>query len=109
MKPVERLERVSVSATDAKKEFARMLETVNRGQLVVITKHDEPKAVVMSIEEFNALSRAGAATLETLNGEFDAMFVRMQTPAARRAMRAAFAASPKALGRAAVAHARKAR
>jgi len=100
-------ERVSVSATDAKKEFARMLDTVNQGRLVVITKHDTPKAVVMSIEDYQALAQAGETKLEALSDEFDAQFARMQTPAARRGMKAAFEASPKALGRAAVARARK--
>jgi hypothetical protein len=42
-----------------------------------------------------------------LNGEFDAMLARMQTPKARAGMKAAFAASPKELGKAAVAAARR--
>jgi prevent-host-death family protein len=103
----EGLERVSVSASDAKKEFARMLDTVNQGRLVVITKHDTPKAVMMSIEDYQALAQAGEVKLEALSHEFDALFAQMQTPAARRGMKAAFDASPKALGRAAVARAHK--
>ena len=45
--------------------------------------------------------------LDTLSGKFDALLVRMQTPAARVAMKSAFNASPKQLGKAAVAAARK--
>jgi hypothetical protein len=44
-----------------------------------------------------------------LSGEFDALLARMHTPAARAGMRGAFQASPKQLGRAAVAVARKRR
>jgi len=42
-----------------------------------------------------------------LSREFDALLARMQTPAARAGMKAAFQAYPKQLGRAAVAVARK--
>ena len=97
----------AVSATEAKNEFGRILETVIRGGKVVITKHDSPKAVLISIDEFNALSNARQAELETLSEEFDQMLAQMQTPAARAGMDAAFHATPKELGRAARAAARK--
>ena len=45
--------------------------------------------------------------LDALSHQCDALFDRMQTPKARRGMRAAFDASPKKLGKAAVAVARK--
>jgi antitoxin Phd len=96
-----------VSATIAKNEFGRILERVIQGGTVVITKHDAPKAVLISIDEFDALSRAGQVKLDNLSGEFDALLARMQTPAARAGMQAAFDASPKQLGRAALAAARK--
>lgn len=104
---MERTERVSVSATDAKNEFGRILEKVIQGGTVVITKHDAPKAVLISVDEFEVLSRANRVQLDSLSGEFDALLARMQTPAARAGMKAAFDASPKQLGRAAVAAARK--
>jgi prevent-host-death family protein len=97
----------SVTATDAKKGFGRILETAMRGGSVVITKHDTPKAVLISIDEFNALSRSGETRLNTLSEEFDALLDRMQTAKARAGMKAAFNASPKQLGRAALAVARK--
>jgi antitoxin Phd len=97
----------SISATDAKNEFGRILEKAIQGGTVVITKHDVPKAVLISVNEFNALSRAVGVKLDTLSGEFDALLARMQTPAARAAMKSAFDASPKQLGKAAVAAARK--
>ena len=74
-----------------------------QGGAVVITKHDVPKAVMVSVETFNALSRAGETRLDTLSLEFDALLARMQTSKTRRGMKAAFAASGKRLGQAAVA------
>ena len=96
-----------VSATEAKREFGQLLEQVLQGRLVVITKHDAPKAVIMTIDRYQELVGAGEAKLETLSREFDALLDRMQTPAARRGMKSAFDASPKALGRAAATAARK--
>ena len=103
----ETVDTSSVTATDAKKEFARMLEMVIQGGVVVITKHDAPKAVLLSVDEFNALARAPQQRLDALSGQFDALLAGMQTPKARAGMKAAFAASPKQLGRAAVAAARR--
>lgn len=98
---------VSISATKAKNEFAGLLEKVIQGSTVVITKHDSPKAVLVSIGEFDALSRASHTKLDRLSGEFDALLARMQTPSARAGMQAAFDATPKQLGKAAVSASRK--
>ncbi|HTO12305.1 MAG TPA: type II toxin-antitoxin system Phd/YefM family antitoxin, partial [Candidatus Binatia bacterium] len=96
-------EPASFTATVAKKEFGRLLEFVLRGGRAVITKHDAPKAVVLSIEEFRALTQATERTLEALGGHFDALLAGLQTPKARAGMKTAFDASPRELGRAAVA------
>jgi prevent-host-death family protein len=103
----ERVEASSFTATDAKKQFARVLEMVLQGGAVVITKHDAPKAILLSVDEFNALTKSTESALDTLSAEFDTLLARMQTPRARAGMKAAFGASPKELGRAAVAAARK--
>lgn len=108
--PLQRLEpmkSVAISATEAKNQFGRILERVIQGAKVVITKHDSPKAVLISMDEFNALSDAHKAELETLSEEFNGLLARMQAPAARAGMNAAFHATPKELGKAAVAAARK--
>ena len=99
----ETLEPSSVSASEAKSEFGRVLEMAIQGGAVVITKHDSPKAVLISVENFNALSSAAETKLDTLSREFDALLARMQTSKVRRGMKAAFAASGKRLGKAAVA------
>src|SRR5262249_50094405 len=54
----ETLEPSSVTASEAKSEFGRVLELAIQGRAVVITKHDAPKAVLISVENFNALSGA---------------------------------------------------
>ena len=95
------------SATDAKKQFGRVLDMALQGGAVVITRHDAPKAVLLSVDEFNALTRATERTLDTLSAEFDGMLARMQTARARTRMSAAFRASPKELGKAAIAAAHK--
>lgn len=94
-----------VTATRAKNEFARVLDTaLERGQ-VVITKHDAPKAVLVSIDKYNEL--AGNRVLEELTAEFDELLASMQEPGKRRGIQRAFDASPAELGKAAVAAARK--
>ena len=103
----EQVEPSSFTATDAKKQFGRLLELVLRGGVVVITKHDAPKAIVLSMDEFNALTKGAESKLDNLSADFDAMLARMQTPRVRAGMKAAFGGSPKELGRAAVTAARK--
>jgi prevent-host-death family protein len=103
----ETLAPASVTASEAKSEFGRVLEMAMQGGAVVITKHDAPKAVLISVENFNALSGATDTTLDTLNREFDALLAGMQTSKARRGMKTAFAASGRKLGQAAVAAARR--
>src|SRR5262245_32319742 len=95
------------TASGAKKEFGKVLELAMRGGRVFITKHATPKAVVLSVDDFTALTRATERTLDTLSGEFDALLTRMQTPRARAGLKAAFDASPNEIGAAAVAAARK--
>ena len=105
--PEGRGESARFTATQAKNEFGRALEMVLQGGTVVITKHDAPKAILISVEEFDKLSHATDLALDSLGEEFDALLIRMQSPKARASMKAAFAASPKDLGKAAVIAARK--
>lgn len=93
---------VSFTASQAKNEFGRVLEKAIQGDVVLITKHDAPKAVLISVEEFEALSYGPEAKIDSLSAEFDALLSRMQDPAARDAIEAAFHASPAQFGRAAV-------
>jgi antitoxin Phd len=99
----------AVAATRVKNEFGSVLEEAIRGGAVAITRHDTTRAVLVSYEEFQALIRDRASSLNDLHGEYDELLARMQTPEAKRGMADAFAADPAELGRAAVKAARKKR
>lgn len=96
----------SVPATRFKNEFGAVFEQATLTGAVAITKHNTPKAVLLSYAEFEALTRAGSPVLDELTDEFDALLDRMQTPKAKAGVAAAFEASPSELGRAAVKAAR---
>ena len=96
----------TVTATEAKNEFGRLLDTAMQGTAVVITKHDAPRAVLLSMEAFTALTEAGERQLDRLSEEFDELLANQQAPKAKAGLRAAFAASPSQLGKAALAAAR---
>lgn len=100
-------EPIRVTATEAKNKLGELLDRVIQGGMVLITRHETPKVVLLSMEEYGALSGATQTRLDALNGEFDASLARLQTPKARAGMKAAFGASPGQLGKAAVAAARK--
>ena len=91
----------TVAASRLKNEFGAVLEQAVRGGAVAITKHETPRAVLISYDEFRALVEARSQSLSDLGAEYDSLLSRMQTPAARRGMEAAFNASPAELGRAA--------
>lgn len=95
------------AATEAKNNFGKMLQTAFRQGAVAITRRNEPEAVLLSMDEYRALVAAGSHDLDALSAEFDAMLKQQQTPKAKRGAKTAFNASPTALGKAAVAHARK--
>ena len=94
---------MTVTATEAQNEFGRVFDSAARDRVVVITKHNAPRVVLVSIERYNALVGSGAAALDTLTSEFDALLERMQSPTARAGMQQAFNASPKQLAAGAVA------
>ena len=99
----------AVAATRLKNEFGTVLEQALRGGAVAITRHDTPKAILISYDEFQALVKTRSHTLSDLTAEYDVLLARMQTPKARKGMAAAFNASPAELCRAAVKAARKRR
>lgn len=97
----------SVPATRLKNEFGTIFEQAIRSGAVAITKHDTARAVLVSVEEFEALVGERKRSLDDLSGQFDGLLARMQTPKAKKGTAAAFNASPRLLGRAAVKAARK--
>ncbi len=100
---------VSVSATEAKNEFSRVLETALRDGAVVITRHDAPKAVLLAMDEYQDLVGRSARRLDTLTAEFDSLLADLQRPAVQAQLEAAFGADSAELGSAAVAAAAKPR
>jgi antitoxin Phd len=99
----------TVAATRFKNEFGAIFEQAALGGAVAITKHNTPKAVLLSYAEFEALTRSGSPVLDELTDEFDALLDRMQTARSKAGVAEAFGASPEELGRAAVKAARPAR
>ena len=97
----------TVAATRLKNEFGAILEQALRGGAVAITRHDTPKAVLVSYDEFQSLAKTRSHSLNDLGAEYNVLLARMQTPKARKGMKTAFNASPAELGRAAVKAARK--
>jgi antitoxin Phd len=98
---------VEITATQAKNKLGEVLDCVMQGGVVVITRHETPRAVLLSMDEYAALSGATQSRLDALTTDYDAMLIRMQTGRSRAGMKAAFNATPKQLGKAAVARARK--
>ncbi|MDT5091509.1 MAG: hypothetical protein QOH60_872 [Mycobacterium sp.] len=96
----------TVAATRFKNEFGTIFEQAAVNGAIAITKHNTPRAVLLSIAEFEALTRASEPALDELTERFDDLLLRMQTPKAKTAMADAFGASPQRLGRAAVKAAR---
>jgi antitoxin Phd len=97
----ELVEIPEVAATQAKNTFGELLDRVAASGAVAITRHDTPKAVLLSYEEFESLSSARSESLEALGKKFESLLERLQTPAARKGMEMAFNATPAALGQAA--------
>lgn len=92
----------TVTASRLKNEFGAIFELAALGGAIVITKHDQPKAVLLSYVEFETLAKLRSPVLDDLSAQFDGLLARMQTPKARKGMAGAFNASPARLGRAAV-------
>jgi antitoxin Phd len=92
----------TVAATRFKNEFGSIFEQAALGGAVAITKHNTPKAVLLSYAEFEALIKAGMPALDELSGQFDQLLERMQTQRSKSSMASAFDATPEQLGRAAV-------
>lgn len=105
----ELVEIPEVAASQAKNSFGELLDRVSIVGVVAITRHDTPKAVLLSYEEFKSLSNARTETLDALSAKFAGLVERLQTAAARSGLEAAFHATPEELGRAAVEAARRQR
>jgi prevent-host-death family protein len=75
-----------VQATQAKNRFGEILKSAQTAP-VIIEKHGQPQAVVMSFAAYTALVHERRAPeqrqLDSLREEFDQLYVRMQTASSR--------------------------
>jgi prevent-host-death family protein len=90
-----------VSASVLKNKFSEVIRRASGGPLA-ISRHNRREFVILTAAHYEELQQRRRAPLEALAGEFDQLVARMNTPKARRATAALFAASGKALGEAAV-------
>jgi antitoxin Phd len=98
----------TVTASRLKNEFGAVFEEAALSGAVVITKHNTPRAVLVSYTEFEALTASTTPALDDLSERFDTLLASMQTPDAKAGVAAAFNATPDELGAAAVKAARSA-
>ena len=99
----------AVPASRLKNAPGAIVDQASSGRPVVITRHDTPRAVILSFDDFEDLARARQPGLGPLEGRFDELLAGMQRPAAKRGVQTALNAAPEKLGRAAVAAAAKRR
>lgn len=89
-----------ISATVLKNKFSDVARLASREPLA-ITRHNRRDFVILKSEHYDEIQRSRRATLDGLTAEFDQLVARMQTPKAKRAADALFAADAKSLGQAA--------
>jgi antitoxin Phd len=99
----------NIPAEQLKNAPGTVLDKAAAGRAVAVTRRSAPRAVILSIEDFQALARDRSPGLGDLEGRFDQLVASMQTKESRAGVAALFRASPDDLGRAAVAAARKPR
>ena len=93
----------TITATELKNATADVFEQVAARRAVAITRHDKPRAVLLSIEQYEALTgQQNPDWLEKLHEEYRGMLDRMQGPEQRAAAEKLFKATPEELGEAAL-------
>ena len=92
----------TVTATELKHSTADVLDQVSAGKAVAITRHDKPRAVLISLEQYKELTGNQSGWLEDLQTEYRGMLDRMQEPEQKAAALRLFEATPEELGAAAV-------
>lgn len=86
----EMIDAPQFTASEAKHKFGQLLDAALREGPVAITKQRKPTAVLISIEEYRALTQAEDRALAALTAEFDRRYATMQAPGAAAAMQRAF-------------------
>jgi antitoxin Phd len=93
----------TITATELKNATADVFDQVAAKQAIAITRHEKPRAVLLSVEKYEALTgQHNPDWLEKLHEEYRGLLDRMQGPEQRAAAERAFNATPEELGEAAV-------
>jgi prevent-host-death family protein len=92
----------TITATELKNATADVFEQVAAKQAVAITRHEKPRAVLLSVEQYEALTGQRPDWLEQLHEEYRGMLDRMQGPQQRAIADKLFQATPQELGEAAL-------
>lgn len=90
-----------VSATDLKKRLASVLDGVAHHQPVVISRHDQPTAVLISLEDYTQLVEQIPDPIEALRQQFASLLQRASAPGAEAASDQVYAGTPDELAAAA--------
>ena len=99
----------TIPAEELKNTPGAVLEQAAKGRAVVVTRRSAPRAVILSVEDFQALARDRSPDLAELEDRFDELVESMQTKESRAGVAALFRATPSELGGAAASAARKPR
>jgi prevent-host-death family protein len=92
-----------VSATELKNSIAHVFDQVAAQGAVAITRHEKPRAILLSVEEFEGLAEPEPEIdLDALTDEFRPMLDAMQSPEQKAAAKRLFEATPEELGEAAL-------
>lgn len=68
------------SATALATRMSAITREVMKSGATVITRHDQPAMVLMSVERYIELEQSAGQNLEALTREFDDLYARMQEP-----------------------------
>lgn len=91
-----------ITATELKNTTADVFDQVASRHAVAITRHDKPRAVLLSIEQYETLTGQHPDWLEELRAKCQDLLERMQSPEQRAGAERAFNATPEELGEAAL-------
>lgn len=80
-----------MSSSDVKNRFGEAVAETERRGVVVVTRHDRPQVVLVSVEVYEALAGTPLVDLGALETAFTDRVALMQSPAQRRAVDALFA------------------
>ncbi len=92
----------TITATVLKNSTADVLDQLAPDQAVAITRHNKPRAVLLTVDHYDALMAGQTKWLAELHEEYRGMLAKMQTREQKAAALRLFRATPEELGAAAV-------